>query len=1239
MRAAKWFRIALVGCIGWLGGTTAGCGGGAGGSTEDGGEGESEAESESEGEGYQIALVSLPPAGTLVRAPFAVGIEIRSADGGEPVAPAAPLAVTLERAAGAGTLSGTLTAEVASATAVFEGLSYDALDALEIRATSARAASAQSEPIPFDVDIAADPEDLGSVLSGETIPEVEFTLIDGLGDPYPVDGTLEWSLVDGGTSAEVASGTVPLGGGATAAVALSPIDAIAAYRLDARLSGSAHAAAVDLDVLGYDLVFTSQPPDGTLVNAPFAVDLEIRDPRTSLPVAPPAPLLVTLSATAGAGTLGGTLVQAVSTPNATFPGLSYDRVDSLAIQAASPRSLPASSGPIAFEVAIAADPADLGEIRPGAAILAVSFSLLDGLSAPYATTADLEWTLVDQTTGLAVTTGTQSFAGAAMADVVLSPIFLEASYRLRGNLAGSANDAFADFEVEGYDLAFMSLPPSGTLVNAPFSVDVEVRDKDTGNPVAPDAPLQVTLNLASGAGTLSGTLSQLVATPAANFTGVSYDTIDTATIQAISLQSQAEVSPPITFDVDVEATPSSLGSILPGSTIPPVTFTLTDGLGLPYPVSGTLSWTLVDQNTMATYRTGSEDFAGTADATVNLAPIPDEAPYALTGNLAGSANQATVTLVVTSLTLENEPGPFVALKSARVGDVYYDDVSFAVAGAFEWGLLSGSLPDGLSLDPATGEITGSPTAPTNGKFTLYAKTTATMATPIRCALAVFSTDETEWVAGQSFIPDGPTAIVTTTDATTFTSSFDGANYTTSLRIYHPNLATVTTPLPLFVFHRGRGFNHLDYDLFLTHVASYGFICVSVEDCESFVEGTPQGCAPLAQYDLIRADEGMESGSAFHEAAIERMRARNTTMGDPFEGKVDETAVIVGGHSRGGGANHGSHVRGLDLQINGAIYFMAYDLRNFAETEPPGVPNAYAIPDVQPRLPSLIIAAENDGDIRYPIGDQFIDRASGQATSVTLYGGNHNRLGDTNADELPLGGAPYITRDQEQDFISNQVIAFLKRWGTFDLGLEGFLYGNEHAGSTDYGVAALRNMTDVLWVDDYQDGNAASNLLGGANSLTGGSRQELPIYPDTGNMPSLGIRHNLLTFSANTSTYGTQLPGGIDVSALKRVVFRCGQTSTTGYDWVTFGIRLSDGSTNAAVTLFDRNAPDTTYLPDFSGDARVYDRFVQVEVTLDEFVAAAPALDLGALTSVELTFSFAGTPSAAQQIYVDDLRFE
>ncbi|MCZ6690457.1 MAG: putative Ig domain-containing protein, partial [Planctomycetota bacterium] len=1053
--------------------------------------------------------------------------------------------------------------------------------------------------------------------------------------PYPVSGDLAWSLENLTTSMQVQSGIVPFLGSSTATVTLAPISVEDPYRLTGYLTGSSNQATADLQISSIGLTFTALPPSGTLVNSLFDVEVTVEDTMTGAPVVPSPPFDITLDVGAGAGTLSGVLTLTATTAFTTFTGLSYDTTDSLDIRSQSPRTATVLAGPIAFDVDIQANPASLGTVRPGDPIPAVLFTLFDGLGAQYASTGDLDWTLTDLTAPAVVQSGTESFGGTAIATVVLSPITVQGPYQLDANLVGSGNLASVDLSIASIRLTFTSLPPAGTLVNSPFSVEITVVDDVTGAPRAPVPPIDITLSKASGTGTLSGTLTQNVSTATATFPGLAYDSFDSLDILAGSQRTASIQSGPISFEVDIQANPTSLGTILSGDPIPPVQFMLLDGLGAPFVSTGDLEWRLVDLTTVTTVQSGTEPFSGTDTVTVNAAPVLGDGPYRLAGNHVGSLNEAFSDLTIMPLNLQDLPGPFVALKSVRVGQTYSDDVSFAVPAAFEWMIGSGSIPSGISLDSGTGALTGVPTTPTNGEFTLYARTSPTDATPIRCALAVFSTAETEWVPGQSFIPSGPLATVSTTDSTTFTSSFDSQIFTTNLEIFHPPLAAITSPLPLFVHHRGRGFHYTEYSNLLSRIAAYGFICVSVEDYQSFFE--PLAPAPDPVYDQFRAELGMQSGSAFQEGAINHMIARSQTPGDQFENKIDETKVFVGGHSRGGGSTHGSHTRGLDIKINGVIYFMPFDLRFFFATIPPGTAPAYGIPDIQPRLPSLMITAENDGDLVYPYGDQLIERASGQGTAITVYGANHNNLGDAH----PPDGLPYISRQEEQDYIVNQCVAFLKRWGELDLSLEGFLYGNEHRGSRDVGVASLKNHVESILVDDYQDIDPSTNSQGGINSMTGGFATEASVYPLIGSFWSLGIRNNILSFTSTTATFTTNIPGGMDLTGRKRLIFRCGQTTFQGYDWVTFQVRLTDTSAETAtVTLFDRAAPSTIYLPDFvGGDPRVYDRFVEVQVDLTEFTVPNPALDLNSLSSIQLLFDFAAPPLSSDQIYIDDLRFE
>src|SRR5262249_30459744 len=148
-----------------------------------------------------------------------------------------------------------------------------------------------------------------------------------------------------------------------------------------------------------------------------------------------------------------------------------------------------------------------------------------------------------------------------------------------------------------------------------------------------------------------------------------------------------------------------------------------------------------------------------------------------------------------------------------------------------------------------------------------------------------------------------------------------------------------------------------------------------------------------------------------------------TQGDALFGVVDNENVFLSGHSRGGGATQASHARSLALHIKGGIYFMAFDLRYSDQVVAPTTQPLYPIANQAPRLPALIISAENDGDLVYPFADEFIDRATGPTTFATIYGATHQDMTDSEADD----GVSRIGRTLEQNEVANLVVAFLKRW--------------------------------------------------------------------------------------------------------------------------------------------------------------------------------------------------------------------
>ena len=96
----------------------------------------------------------------------------------------------------------------------------------------------------------------------------------------------------------------------------------------------------------------------------------------------------------------------------------------------------------------------------------------------------------------------------------------------------------------------------------------------------------------------------------------------------------------------------------------------------------------------------------------------------------------------------------------------------------------------------------------------------------------------------------------------------------------------------------------------------------------------------------------------------------------------------------------------------------------------------------------------------------------------------------------------------------------------------------------------------------------------------------------------------------------------------------------GYDWVTWDVLLEDTTgQQAVVRIFDRAAPSATYLPDYAGGNRIYDRYVEVQIPYADFLADNPGVDTSSLARVDFVFDFAAVPGPGDLIFIDDLRLE
>ncbi len=581
--------------------------------------------------------------------------------------------------------------------------------------------------------------------------------------------------------------------------------------------------------------------------------------------------------------------------------------------------------------------------------------------------------------------------------------------------------------------------------------------------------------------------------------------------------------------------------------------------------------------------------------------------------------------------------PFVALATGHVGQPYSDGLDDifrdAYAGASlpfaNYRVTVGALPTGLRMDGANGAISGRPLAARAARLRIAATDQSGADYFVRADLTVFTKNETEVVSGQSFLAAGPYSTTTRTTSMSWVSSLDGKTYPSSVQIVQP--VGTTGKLPLFVFHRGRGLTWNEYPLFLARIASHGIVCASISDSQSFYDPGNPGARDL-NYDSGRIELGMQNAGAALEGLLDYMLGLGQTPADSLFGRIDEENVFAGGHSRGGGASHGAHVRGLTIRLKGSIYFMAFDLRYFWEVVPPAQAPAYAIPDAQPRLPSLVISAELDGDLVYPYADEIIDRATGPTTFATIYGANHNQLADNHGNDA----TPKITRQQQQDRIAHLVIAFVKRWANQDVSLEGLLYGKEYETSAAFGIASWRRTSPALRVDDFQDTNPATNLLGGSNGVAGASRSEQSVYPSLGNLSSLGIRHSILSLSTQNASFDLGLGGARDLRRHRALQARVLQTGSSGWAVDTWAVLEDARGNRASVQVAKSDGTSLGFLPAFTSGQSSFQRFVTLTVPLHRFERNATAFDLSSVTKVSFVF---GTHNLTNTVALDDVRFE
>lgn len=577
-----------------------------------------------------------------------------------------------------------------------------------------------------------------------------------------------------------------------------------------------------------------------------------------------------------------------------------------------------------------------------------------------------------------------------------------------------------------------------------------------------------------------------------------------------------------------------------------------------------------------------------------------------------------------------------------------------------YGLLPGeSLPQGLTVDSRTGDVFGVAPSPGVHQFRLWAKWDDTNAALFDIELAVFAAHEPEVVAGQDFTVPGPTGFTLTTGSFEFLHENTWpppyplwqcaplvepwpALETKPYEIYLPG---GDQPGPLVIFHHGTGFDYLDYSVVLSHLASYGVTCVSVDDTYSFGEYVVHYCWG-----------GQHEAARVMLATRTHLEALAANPSSPVAGRIDWARVFYAGHSRGAAA--AIIASELDPNTRGVIALQPTDAKGDSWI-------GYTSRWVQlPNVPVLVISAEQDFDVSFPWSERLLERMQGPTTQVTIYGGCHGYTADTSTNGCQecnwVQAAPwldycrYISRDQQHRWTQQFTTAFLRRYAFADLSVEGILYGSEYQTSSRVGVAHRRAHARTRWIDDFSE--FPNNSLGALTSSAGGSVGVGACYdqPNSPPAPLTPIENLVVTMSSapsmthHTSPLQTPL-GPLDASQHAFLKFRIknadrwSQVDNFGYGWLDFELALEDGEGDIATIDVGPYLPSVTFHPEPEPVGTLvrmkYQRFISVSIPLAAFTLENPNLDLDRLTGLDWSWGAWPGITTAPTIAIDDVILE
>jgi autotransporter-associated beta strand protein len=486
-----------------------------------------------------------PTAGT----PFDVQIQAQYSDG-TPLNVGSDTAVTLSRATGSGTLGGTLTGTIlaGSSTVVISGVTYTKAESgVSLTATRTSGDSfVAGTSAAFTVNAGA--ATTLALTSGNTQSGSAGTT---LASPFVVTATDAYGNLVGGVNVTFAIASTPGGAtgqslSATSTTTAANGQASSTFTLG-NCTGTYTVTATSVGLTGSPVTFTATATgklaitsvDGgtnPIAGTPFSVVVQAQN-ASGTPVNVGTNTVVTLSRSAGTGTLGGTLTGTILAGNnsVTISGVTYTKAESGVVLTATRTSGDTLTAANSAAFTVNAGAATTLALTSGNS---QSGSAGTALASPFVVTAtDAYGNLVS---GVNVTFAIASTPGGATGQSLSATSTTTAangqasSTLTLGNSTGAYTVTATSSGLTGSPVTFTATATGklavtsvngGTnpIAGTPFSVVVQAQNA-SGTPVNVGANTVVTLSRLAGTGTLGGTLTGtiLAGSNSVTISGVTY---------------------------------------------------------------------------------------------------------------------------------------------------------------------------------------------------------------------------------------------------------------------------------------------------------------------------------------------------------------------------------------------------------------------------------------------------------------------------------------------------------------------------------------------------------------------------------------------------------------------------------------------------------------------------------------------------------------------------------------------